>query len=230
MKHPSIRAHLLIILSFDATHSCWKKALNQKYLRRPTAFYGRRNYVACMDNKYCTVCTVSWIWHVTKSRCSEDSYLVSEFHMVKAKVKCTLVQALRLCTGRTAHRGSRGIALLFLDHDTRRGWGVSVTPRPFFTPGKDPVPIVQEAGWSPRPVWIGAENLAPTGIRSRTVQPVASRYTVYATQATNSIWLSTLPYHCHYRWKSGTNARNTTWLCCYRILLTPKGACCNRQS
>jgi len=35
--------------------------------------------------------------------------------------KCTLVQALRLCTGRTAHRGSRGIALLFLDHGTRRG-------------------------------------------------------------------------------------------------------------
>jgi len=35
-----------------------------------------------------------------------------------------------------------------------------------FTPGKDPVPIVQEAGWAPGPVWIGAENLAPTGIRS----------------------------------------------------------------
>jgi len=28
---------------------------------------------------------------------------------VKVKVKCTLVQVLRLCTGRTAHRGSRGI-------------------------------------------------------------------------------------------------------------------------
>jgi hypothetical protein len=41
--------------------------------------------------------------------------------MVKLKVKCTLVQALRLCTGRTAHRGSRGIALLFHDHGTRRG-------------------------------------------------------------------------------------------------------------
>ena len=39
----------------------------------------------------------------------------------KVKVKCTLVQALRLCTGRTAHRGSRGIALLFHDHGTRRG-------------------------------------------------------------------------------------------------------------
>jgi len=82
------------------------------------------------------------------------------------KVKCTLVQALRFCTGRTAHRGSRDIALLFLDHGTRRGWGVSVTPRPLFTPGKDTVPIVQEAGWAPGPVWTGAENLAPIGIRS----------------------------------------------------------------
>jgi len=77
---------------------------------------------------------------------------------------CTLVQALRLCTGRTAHRGSRGIALPFLDHGTRRGLGVSVMPRPLFTPGKDPVPIVQEAEWAPGPVWTGAENLAPTGI------------------------------------------------------------------
>jgi len=32
---------------------------------------------------------------------------------VKIKVKVTLVQALRLCTGRTNHRVSRGIALLF---------------------------------------------------------------------------------------------------------------------
>jgi hypothetical protein len=27
-----------------------------------------------------------------------------------------------------------------------------------FTPRKDPVPIVLEAGWAPEPVWIGAEN------------------------------------------------------------------------
>jgi hypothetical protein len=40
---------------------------------------------------------------------------------VHTKVKCTLVQALRLCTGHTAQRGSRGIALLFHDHGTRRG-------------------------------------------------------------------------------------------------------------
>jgi hypothetical protein len=43
-------------------------------------------------------------------------------HMTKLiiKVKCTLVQALRLCTGRTAPRGSRGTALLFHDHGTSR--------------------------------------------------------------------------------------------------------------
>ena len=45
-----------------------------------------------------------------------------------------------------------------------------------FYPGKDPVPIVQEAGWAPESVWAGAENLVPTGIRSRTVQPVVSCY------------------------------------------------------
>jgi len=65
-----------------------------------------------------------------------------------------------------AHRGSRGIALLFLDHGTRRGWGVSVTPWPLFTPRRDPVPIVQKAGWTPGPVWTCAENLTHTGIRS----------------------------------------------------------------
>ena len=81
-------------------------------------------------------------------------------------VNCTPVQALRLCTGRTAHRGSKGITLPFQDHDTMKGWGVSGTPRPLFTPGKDPVHIVQEAGWTPGPVWTGTENLAPTEIRS----------------------------------------------------------------
>jgi hypothetical protein len=52
----------------------------------------------------------------------------------------------------------RGIALPFLDLGTRRGgWSA---PRPGrFTPGKDPVPIVQEAGWAPRSVWTCAENL-----------------------------------------------------------------------
>ena len=42
---------------------------------------------------------------------------------------------------------------------------VNATPRPF-SPGKDAVSIVKEAGWASEPVWTGAENLAPTGIGS----------------------------------------------------------------
>jgi len=45
------------------------------------------------------------------------SCLLDHRCLVIKKVKCTLVQALRLCTGCMAHRGSRGIALLF--HDQR---------------------------------------------------------------------------------------------------------------
>ena len=52
----------------------------------------------------------------------------------------------------------RGIALLFHDRGTRRGWVVSSTPRPHFTSGKDPVPILQEAGWAPGPVWTGGKS------------------------------------------------------------------------
>ena len=59
----------------------------------------------------------------------------------------------------------------------RWGWW-STPPSGRFTPGKDPVPIVQEAGWAPGPVWTGAENLAPlTGIRSYDRQ--ASSKTLY---------------------------------------------------
>ena len=38
---------------------------------------------------------------------------------------------------------------------TRRRWVVSSTPRPHFTPGKAPLPILQVAGWAPVPVWTG---------------------------------------------------------------------------
>ena len=35
---------------------------------------------------------------------------------------------------------------------------VSSTPRPYFTPGKDPVPILQEAGCAPGPVWTDGKS------------------------------------------------------------------------
>ena len=49
-------------------------------------------------------------------------------------------------------------------------------PGPYFTPGKEPATIIQEARW--------AENLAPPEFDPRTVQPVVSRYTDWATQPT----------------------------------------------
>ena len=35
---------------------------------------------------------------------------------------------------------------------------VSSTPRPHFTPGKNPLPILQEAGWAPGLVWTGVKS------------------------------------------------------------------------
>jgi hypothetical protein len=79
---------------------------------------------------------------------------------LKVKVKLTLVQAIK------SQKGSRCIALLYINLGAKLGgWS---TPRPGrFTPWKKyPVPIVQEAGWAPGTVWTGAEHLAPTGIPS----------------------------------------------------------------
>jgi len=57
-----------------------------------------------------------------------------------------------------AQRVDRAIALFFHDRGIRRMLVVSSTPRPHFTPGKDPVPIVQEAGWALGPVWTGGKS------------------------------------------------------------------------
>jgi len=53
----------------------------------------------------------AFYWDMMQQLCIIDSDVVKEHK----KVKVTLVQELRLCTGRMAHRGSRGIALLFHD-------------------------------------------------------------------------------------------------------------------
>jgi hypothetical protein len=56
--------------------------------------------------------------------------------IVNGRVKCTLVQALRLCTGRTTRRVGRGVALLFHDLGTRRGEGSASRPGRSLPPGK----------------------------------------------------------------------------------------------
>jgi hypothetical protein len=77
-------------------------------------------------------CNVSAYW-----RCQFCGYNVSHFiWLIKVKVKWS-----RYRPG-VAQRVGRGIALLYHDSSTRRGWVVSGTPWPHLTPGKDPVPIL----------------------------------------------------------------------------------------
>jgi hypothetical protein len=69
----------------------------------------------------------------------------------------------------TGHqRPRRGVEVQLYSFSTSaQGGGGWSAPRPGrFNPGKDPVPIVQEAGWAPGTVWTCAKNLAPTGLRS----------------------------------------------------------------
>ena len=83
---------------------------------------------------------------------------------------------------------------------------VSSTPRLQFTTGKDPGPILQEAGWAPGPVWTGEKsrrlgpsldrlsyrahvNWCSSQLRSRTVQPVVQS-------------LYGLSYRAHVNWCS----------------------------
>jgi len=88
-----------------------------------------------------------------------------------------------------------------------------------FTPGKDPVPIVQEAGWAPGPVWLGAENLAPTGIRSpdlpaRSESLYRLRYAGPSWTRSYLIFLPCLEPNVHFSvlnesaWRSNPKERN----------------------
>ena len=100
-------------------------------------------------------------------------------------IKCPLVQALRLCTGRTAHRESRGIALPFHDQRHYRGVGGQRHAPAAFTPRERPETHCT-GGWvGPR---AGLDRCGksrpPPGFDPWTVQPVASRYTDYVTRPT----------------------------------------------
>jgi len=97
-----------------------------------------------------------------------------------------------------AQRVGRGIALLFHDCDTRRKWVVSSTPRPQFTHGKDPVPILQEAGWAPGPVWTGGKSrLHRDSIPDR---PAHSQ-SLYRMSYPAHVWMNVRMYICISVWE-----------------------------
>jgi len=100
------------------------------------------------------------------------------------KVKCTLVQALRLCTGHTAHRERRGLGLLFLDHGTRRGKGLASRPGRSLPLEKTRYPLHRRLGGPQGRSGQVRKISPPPGFDPRTIQPLASRCTDYATWPT----------------------------------------------
>jgi hypothetical protein len=93
------------------------------------------------------------IWHELKTMDGVIlSFLIPTKHISgtnskKVKVKITLVQTLRLCTGRTAHRGSRGIAIYsFMTTTLGGGKGSLSGPGRFLPPGKTRYQLYRRLG------------------------------------------------------------------------------------
>jgi len=102
-----------------------------------------------------------------------------------------------------AHRGSRGIALPFLDHALEGGEGSASCPSCSLPLGKTRYPLYRRLGGSQGQSGQVQKISPPLGFCPWTVQPVASHYTDYAIQpiATmkavniNSLLYSILIYH-----------------------------------
>ena len=104
------------------------------------------------------------------------------FSYSKGKSKGHPVQALRLCTGRTAYRQSRGTVLPFHYHGIRRGVGSASRPGRSLPPGKTRYPLSRGLGGSQgRPGEVRKISPQP-GFDPRIVHLVASRYTEWATR------------------------------------------------
>jgi len=86
----------------------------------------------------------------------------------KQKVNYTPVQALRLCTSRTAHRGVEVLEV---------GEGSALHPGRFLPPGKTRYQLYRWLGGPQGRTRQVRKVSPPPGFDPRTVQPVASRYT-----------------------------------------------------
>ena len=113
-----------------------------------------------------------------------------------------------------ARRVGRGIALLFHDCGTRRGWVVSSTPRPHFTPGKDSVPILQKAGWAPGPVWTGGKSRPHRD--STPDRPARSSVTI-STELPGTLW--------RLREQTGCLTETAVWLLQWVLIISVTVKC-----
>jgi len=72
----------------------------------------------------------------------------------------------------------------------------NATSRPLYPRERDPLTIVQEAGWATGPVWTVTENHAPTGVRS-SVRPARNEM-LYRLSYTGPHMLEVVSFR-HYR-------------------------------
>ena len=123
----------------------------------------------------------------------DNKYLPTAYMCVYGKVKWS-----RHRPG-VAHGVGRGIALLFPDRGIRRGWVVSSTPRPHFTPRERPGTHFT-GGWVGSRAGLDGRKISlPPGFDPRTVSSVA-----IPTELTGYVFT--------YVWKYITNAAQETLL------------------
>jgi hypothetical protein len=93
------------------------------------------------------------------------------------------------CNRPLSPRGELEVQLYsFLTFGARWLWMSNFMSRQLSLRERDRLLIVQKVGWAPEQFFTGAENLAPTGIRSPDRQPVLSCYTHYAIPALWTLW------------------------------------------
>jgi len=52
-----------------------------------------------------------------------------------------------------------------------RGWAVNASLLPLYPRERDPVPILQKAGWNSKPAWKYTENLIPSHKQTNSERP-----------------------------------------------------------
>jgi len=123
---------------------CHRINKNERYVAKERKrSYG--NVIWSINSTFAGANSLTWLVGVT---------LETRNRYPPMKIKGVFLEPLGLVKVKWSHyrpdvaqKVGRGITLLFHDRGSRRGWVVSSTPRPQFTPGKHPVPILQEAGW-----------------------------------------------------------------------------------
>jgi hypothetical protein len=78
-----------------------------------------------------------------------------------------------------------------LCHIPENGSNMHILVNRFTPPERHPIPIVQEAEWAPGPVWMGAENLAPTRIQTPDL-PVSEMHSASIFKAHQTMKLEAL--------------------------------------